>query len=309
MDLSNIDFLLNNLVLIKSFYEFYSTHCFPNLMILSGPNKTLKKIFIFRLIKYHLCLNPNHFEPCNQCKSCILLDTNEHPDLIVFPEDTIKIGDAKEPEIYTIRWLQKEKLIFRPMVSPFRFVIFLSSELLENESEVALLKTLEEPKNNTKFVFFTTSLEFLRETVVSRGVVIPFSYFSYAQMKKILSNKEEDFIEILGGNIDNYQESYYELFKELQLKINLALQHPMELLNLEKWSINFSLNNKSVEENTFWELFCMVLLQKLKQKKLYILMDFIFDFLIKLRTDQHGIIPYLVSNLFFQLHYHLYFKS
>lgn len=309
MQLVNLDSLYKDLPLINNFYEFYSKHPFPNLMILTGPNKTLKKIFLMRLIKYHLCLKPNRFEPCNECKSCILFKANEHPDLIVFPEEPIKIGDAKEPEIYTIRWLQKEKLIFKPMVSPFRFVVFLSSEHLGNESEVALLKTLEEPKENTKFVFLTPSLEFLRETIISRGIVIPFSYFSISQLKNFLRNKEEDFVEILGGSIDEYQETYYELFKELKSKIELALDHPLELLNLEKWCVNFSSNQQNITQNTFWELFSLVLLQKLKLKKMYSSIDLVFDFLIKLRSDQPGIIPYLVSKLFFELAYNLYYKS
>lgn len=291
--------------ILKKILEFYTKNSFPNLIILSGPNKILKKFLIFRLIKFHLCLDPKDSKSCNRCKSCILFENGEHPDLIIFPEDKIKIGDAKEPEIYTIRWLQREKLIFKPFISPYRFIVFLSSDLLGNEAEVALLKTLEEPSENTKFVFFTPSLDLLRETIISRGVVIQFPYFSFEQTK-LLINKEDEFIEILGGSIDNYNENLYELYKELKSRIEYALEHPLELLNLEKWVNENSTKYQEVEQNAFYEMFSLVLIQKLKKKGHYSLIDIVARFLTGLRAEQSGLLSYLTSKLFFELYYKLF---
>lgn len=293
--------------ILKNILEFYTEKSFPNLMILSGPNKILKKFLIFRLIKFHLCLNPKDSKSCNQCKSCILFENGEHPDLIIFPEDKIKIGDAKEPEMYTIRWLQREKLIFKPLISPYRFVVFLSSDLLGNEAEVALLKTLEEPSENTKFVFFTPSLDLLRETIISRAVVVQFPYFSFKQTKFLIP-KEDEFIEVLGGSIDNYNENLYELYKELNTRIDYALEHPLELLNLEKWINENSTNYKEIGQNIFMEIFSLILAQKLKKRKLFPLVDTVIRFLIGLRAEQSGLLSYLTSKLFFELYYN-FFKS
>ncbi|MFN3604559.1 MAG: hypothetical protein ACK4UJ_07595 [Leptonema sp. (in: bacteria)] len=308
LNIENLENLIKESKILKSFFEFYHTHPFPNLLILSGPNKIVKKILIFRLMQYHLCLNPTKLTPCKVCKSCILFENNEHPDIIIFPEEKIKIGDAKEPEPYTIRWLQREKLIFKPRVSKLRFVVFLSSELLGNESEVALLKTLEESREDTKFVFFTPSLDLLRETIVSRGIVIPFPFFSFSQMKKIL-NKEEDFVKILGGSFDGNEEKYYEFYKELKQKVDHALEHPLELLNFEKWLWETASKLQTTEQYYFWEVFGWVFLQKLEKEKKYPLTDHIFQFLTGMRAEQSGLLPYLVSKLFFELGYHLYLKK
>jgi DNA polymerase III delta prime subunit len=297
--------------ILSRMIQYYQKHPLPNLLIFSGPNKILKHyVVLHKIAFYHLCINQNH---CKECKACLLLEKQEHPDLIIFPDDKIKIGDVKDPEPFSIRWLQKNILVYKPAVSPIRIVLFPAAEKLGLEAEIALLKTLEEPSPYTKFIFFTPSLDQLKDTIISRGVNIPLKNFSLEQMHKITEINDYEFLEILGGSLDNFYSIKYEFYQTLKQKILQALEHPIDLIELEDWSMQNSkieLENEGLQENQFWELFVHVFLQCIRRSVLYTtLAPKFMDFLIGLRAEQPGLLPYLTSRLFYELFYHIYLKT
>lgn len=290
--------------------QYYQKNELPNLLILSGPNKVLKYYSVKeKLALIHLCETKNK---CGNCKSCLLLSKEEHPDFLIFPDDKIKIGDVKNPEPYTIRWLQKNILIYKPNISSIRIVLFPASEKIGLEAEIALLKTLEEPNPYTKFIFFTPSLDLIKDTIVSRGINIPLKNFSLKQLQKITQINDYEFLEILGGSLDNYFQIKYELYQSLKQKIQPSFEHPMDLIDLENWMMNQSkalIEQYQISENDLWELFCLIYIQCLKRSPLYkTLVPHFIQFLIGLRAEQSGLLPYLSSKLFFELFYHIFLK-
>ncbi len=85
---------------LKNSLDYFRNNNFPNLLILSGKNRNLKYYAIIKTIKNIFC---EHQNSCDICKSCLLINKQEYPDLIFFPEDNIKIGNPDDPEEYSIR--------------------------------------------------------------------------------------------------------------------------------------------------------------------------------------------------------------
>jgi len=84
----------------------------------------------------------------------------QHPD-VTWIEETPSIGIA------TIRSLIGE-LQQSPFQEQYKVAIIVKAETLTAESQHALLKTLEEPPENTQLILVTSTLESLLPTIVSR---------------------------------------------------------------------------------------------------------------------------------------------
>ena len=135
-------------------------------LVISSATSTVADT-AFLLGKIYLCTEGNQ-QPCEQCKNCMLIGKNEHPDFIHFDtsslaSETIKVSDIKL------------------LSSFFRFTsnqggtrVF-SLGLLENVSltiQNALLKTIEEPPKNLKVVLYTKSTRSVPLTIKSRCQII-----------------------------------------------------------------------------------------------------------------------------------------
>ena len=107
-------------------------------------------------------------QPCEQCKNCILIGKNEHPDFIHFDtstlaSDTVKVNDIKLlSSFFQLTSNQGGTRIF-------------SLGLMENVSTIiknTLLKTIEEPPKNLKVILFTKSTRSVPLTIKSRCQII-----------------------------------------------------------------------------------------------------------------------------------------
>lgn len=107
-----------------------------------------------------------------------LINSGDYPDLYIFPREKIYIGDPENPAPKTIRHMQRHFLPYAPYYSALRFVFFSDARWITDEGISALLKNLEEPPKGTHFILSTHEEEDLKETIVSRSLVIslPFQF-------------------------------------------------------------------------------------------------------------------------------------
>jgi DNA polymerase-3 subunit delta' len=121
-------------------------------------------------------------DSCGKCISCQHIEAETHPDLIsVEPDGTmIKIGQ--------IRKLQ-EQIHLKPLASPYRFVILNETESMNDEAANALLKSLEEPPDQTILILITSRAHTLLPTVVSRCQKIRFNLLTNQQVMEFLRQK------------------------------------------------------------------------------------------------------------------------
>ncbi len=127
-------------------------------------------------------LSSTSADPCNQCDSCLAVNQGIH-------EDVLEIDGASNTGVEDIRALQ-ETLEYVPQRSPYKVYIIDEVHMLSQSAFNALLKTLEEPPEHVIFVFATTELGKVPETVLSRCQVFHLKHLTAAitanRIKEIL---------------------------------------------------------------------------------------------------------------------------
>jgi DNA polymerase-3 subunit gamma/tau len=106
------------------------------------------------------CPNVHNAEPCNQCDICQAISGGHDVDVL-------EIDGASNRRIDDIRLLRSNVGV-KPMRAKYKVYIIDEVHMLTNEAFNALLKTLEEPPPNVKFIFCTTEPNKVPETILSR---------------------------------------------------------------------------------------------------------------------------------------------
>jgi len=176
--------LLDNEHLIKNLTDNYVDMTLPNSLIIHGPQGIGKSTFSFFLIKSiysqitHNNITDHHIN---------LIDNNTHPNIKYLQ----KIFDDKNNKfknyitIDQIRIL--ENFIHQLSFDNFpKFIVIDSADDLNHSSANALLKNLEETKNNTYYILIAHQISSLLPTLRSRCVKFNFEKPSFENFKKIL---------------------------------------------------------------------------------------------------------------------------
>lgn len=98
--------------------------------------------------------------PCGDCASCRAISGGIH-------EDVCEIDGASNNGVDEVRSLQ-ETIMYAPQRSPYKVYIIDEVHMLSASAFNALLKTLEEPPDHVVFIFATTELHKIPDTVVGR---------------------------------------------------------------------------------------------------------------------------------------------
>ncbi|MEE1330158.1 MAG: hypothetical protein U0K18_03020, partial [Acutalibacteraceae bacterium] len=141
--------------------------------------------------------------PCGVCKNCHLADISSHPDIsVTAPED-----GKKNISVAQIRSLRNETFV-KPHMAKRRVFIIDFADTMNEQSQNALLKVLEEPPGNTFFLLIAESKAALLDTILSRCTVLSLSVPEYGEAEEyILKNHKypEQQVKLalsdFGGNI------------------------------------------------------------------------------------------------------------
>ena len=98
--------------------------------------------------------------PCGQCEHCLGIAEDRHVDVI-------EMDAASRTGVDDIRELT-DGMRYRPVSARFKVYIIDEVHMLSKNAFNALLKTLEEPPPDVKFVFATTEVQKVPVTVLSR---------------------------------------------------------------------------------------------------------------------------------------------
>ena len=132
----------------------------PHGVVFSGVRGVGKTTTARLYAKALNCENGPTDHPCNVCDSCKLINEGRH-------EDVLEIDGASNTGVDDIRQLQ-ETINYSPQRSQFKVYIIDEVHMLSQSAFNALLKTLEEPPSHVVFVFATTELHKVPDTIQSR---------------------------------------------------------------------------------------------------------------------------------------------
>ena len=123
-------------------------------------------------------------DPCGECESCIAAKNDRHVDII-------EIDAASHTGVDDMRELT-EGVRYKPSVGRYRIYIIDEVHMLSIAAFNALLKTLEEPPEHTKFIFCTTEIRKIPVTVLSRCQKFDLRRVSNVELVKHLKNIAEN---------------------------------------------------------------------------------------------------------------------
>jgi DNA polymerase-3 subunit delta' len=148
----------------------------PPSLIFAGPDGVGKRQVAIAAAQAMNCLNPvidavsGQRDGCGRCLACGKIARGQHPDVMLverFEEKSEIIVDQVRDVI--------RKVGFKPFEGRARVVIIDRADLLGEDAQNALLKTLEEPPPRNVFVLVTSRPHLLLTTVRSRCCVLRFA--------------------------------------------------------------------------------------------------------------------------------------
>ncbi|MBP3341553.1 MAG: DNA polymerase III subunit delta' [Peptococcaceae bacterium] len=149
--------------------------------LFTGPEGVGKKKAALAMAQYLNCTGKasESTQSCGSCPSCIQAQTGSQPDIIVLEPDGASI------KIEQIRALLS-KVSLRNYDSVYKVILINDAHLMTEQAANCLLKTLEEPTDNTVFILITSQIQNLPITILSRCQQIQFHTLSPSLIQEIL---------------------------------------------------------------------------------------------------------------------------
>ena len=109
--------------------------------------------------------------PCGECSQCQRIHSGYHTDVFTYDLEVKDDTNGRLSTTVTMEQLREDflkKIHRKPFEGKTRVFIIASAELMRSEQSNILLKTLEEPPDNTIIILLAAGTEDLLETIVSR---------------------------------------------------------------------------------------------------------------------------------------------
>lgn len=164
----------------------------PHALLLAAPQGLGKAYFARQFAAWRLCEQPSADSVCGVCRSCQLLSTGHHPDLLwVSPDEDDEKGTkaSKVIKVAQVRTMVEFATQSAHRQGGQRIVVIEPADALNTASANALLKTLEEPGRDTLFLLLTDKPAALLPTVRSRCQLLPMPLPAPAQALAWLSTQ------------------------------------------------------------------------------------------------------------------------
>lgn len=226
----------------------------PHAIIIEGDKGTGRHTLADFLSRAAVC--DEESKPCGVCKNCHLADINSHPDImIVAPEE-----GKKNIAVSQIRTLKNETFV-KPHQAKNRVFIIDFADTMNEQSQNALLKVLEEPPGNIIFVLIAESKSALLETIISRCVILTLNVPPKEKAIELIKSKgnfsDIDISNTLDETGCNIGRTFDLLLGIGDTKTSVAAKEYIEsLIRLDEWGCLLAIapfEKKRVEADRFFK--------------------------------------------------------
>ena len=157
--------------------------------------KGVGKRTLARLIASALLCRSDGKRPCGVCSDCLMAEKEGHPDLIVIRKGQPIAADVKKDRA-TIPVDDIREMIRLCSTHTFdgraRVILLFDADKMTPQAQNCLLKTLEEPPENTYIILVTEHPDILLSTVISRTRPVHLHAWPDPMIRKILDGQGID---------------------------------------------------------------------------------------------------------------------
>src|ERR1700681_4028020 len=157
--------LIGQEAMVRTLSNAIATGRIAHAFILTGVRGVGKTTTARILARALNCVGPDGkggptISPCGVCDPCRSIAEDRHVDVL-------EMDAASRPGVEDIRELT-DGVRYKPVAARYKVYIIDEVHMLSRQAFNALLKTLEEPPPDVKFIFATTEINKLPITVLSR---------------------------------------------------------------------------------------------------------------------------------------------
>jgi len=232
---------ISSLYWVDKIYESINFDNLPHGIVINGPNGIGKELLAIK-ISSKLLVNKNNNENISISKS------NNHPDFFVLDKEKILIKHIAFREDDWDEEIGKRNvndfLSVTPSISLNKVALILNAQSMNDASQNALLKSLEEPAPNTYIIMTTNRPKSLLDTIYSRCQVITIPSLSEKDIDEWLINN--GISDINSKDFPSFI-SPLNILDDIQNNQHLNFRHFIEILN------NF-IDNKINQESAIKEI-------------------------------------------------------
>lgn len=173
----------------------------PHALLFSGQTGCGHEHLVYALAQSLLCLQPDEAGyACGQCRSCKVFAAHAHPDFML-----LEIAEDKQViTVEQIRGLDRFLELSRSY-SPNRVAVIIHADAMNTNAANSLLKSLEEPTDNSYILLFTVNATSLMPTIRSRCQLFrlplptPSEALAWLQQQSSVVHANDDLLAIAGG--------------------------------------------------------------------------------------------------------------
>ncbi len=157
--------IVGNDMLKTTVKNFITEKRIPHAILIEGDYGTGKHTLAKFLTRAIVCSEEG--SPCGNCHNCHLANIDSHPDIAIISAEDGK----KSITVSQIRDLRNEAYI-KPHQAQKRVFVIDGADTMNEQSQNALLKVLEEPPSAVMFVLIAENKSSLLDTINSRCVTL-----------------------------------------------------------------------------------------------------------------------------------------
>uniref|UniRef100_A0A6H1ZD77 DNA-directed DNA polymerase n=1 Tax=viral metagenome TaxID=1070528 RepID=A0A6H1ZD77_9ZZZZ len=151
----------------------------PNAFLFAGVRGTGKTSLARIIAKALNCKSPIDNNPCNTCSTCLSITNSTYPDVV-------EMDAGSNSSIDQIRELI-QNAAYGAKYGKYKIYLLDEAHNLSQKAWDALLKTIEEPATSVRFIFCTTEILKVPETIKSRSQIY---YFNSIKSESICNRLE-----------------------------------------------------------------------------------------------------------------------